>query len=345
MKLMKKIQGAVHTCLLPLCVASFVFGATAHAQDVRERVIKFSHVQPKNSHMDAGAQKFADLVAQKSNKKITVRVYPGGSLGGDIQTLSALQGGTIEMTTMPPGLMIGLSKEYAVFDLPFLFNSFQEADEFLDGPMGKSMLDKTPAGVIGLAYWDHGFRNLTNNRRPVTRAEDFQGLKIRVAQSPMIINTINGLGANATPMSFTELYAALESRAVDGQENPTSVIEANKFFEVQKYLTLSRHQYNPLIVLSSRKMWDQLTPDERKILTDAAIEARAYQRTVSRDMDSKALASLKSAGMQVSEISETERKNMIEKLKPVSEKLAKDIGEPLVKQVRAEMDRIRAASK
>ena len=112
MKLMKKIQGAVHTCLLPLCVASFVFGTTAHAQDVRERVIKFSHVQPKNSHMDAGAQKFADLVAQKSNKKITVRVYPGGSLGGDIQTLSALQGGTIEMTTMPPGLMIGLSKEY-----------------------------------------------------------------------------------------------------------------------------------------------------------------------------------------------------------------------------------------
>jgi tripartite ATP-independent transporter DctP family solute receptor len=199
--------------------------------------------------------------------------------------------------------------------------------------------------VVGLAYWDHGFRNLTNNRRAVARAEDFQGLKIRVAQSPMIINTINGLGANATPMSFTELYGALEAKAVDGQENPTSVIETNKFYEVQKYLTLSRHQYNPLIVIASRKMWDQLTADERKILTDAAVEARAYQRTVSRDMDGKALVSLKSQGMQVTEISDAERKNIIEKLKPVSEKLAKDIGEPLVKQVRAEIDRIRSLNK
>jgi tripartite ATP-independent transporter DctP family solute receptor len=343
MKFLKHIRSVARLSVLPICVATLAFGA--QAQDVRERVIKFSHVQPKNSHMDAGAQKFADLVAQKSNKKITVRVYPGGSLGGDIQTLSALQGGTIEMTTMPPGLMIGLSKEYAVFDLPFLINSFQEADELLDGPVGKHLLEKTPPGVIGLAYWDHGFRNLTNNRRPVARADDFQGLKIRVAQSPMIINTINGLGANATPMSFTELYSALEVKAVDGQENPTSVIETNKFYEVQKYLTLSRHQYNPLIVIASRKMWDQLTPDERKILTDSAIEARAYQRTVSRDMDSKALVSLKAQGMQVTEISDAERKNIIEKLKPVSEKLAKDIGEPLVKQVRAEIDRIRANAK
>ena len=343
MKFLKHIRSVARLSLLPICVATLALGA--QAQDVRERVIKFSHVQPKNSHMDAGAQKFADLVAQKSNKKITVRVYPGGSLGGDIQTLSALQGGTIEMTTMPPGLMIGLSKEYAVFDLPFLINSFQEADELLDGPVGKHLLDKTPPGVIGLAYWDHGFRNLTNNRRPVARADDFQGLKIRVAQSPMIINTINGLGANATPMSFTELYSALEVKAVDGQENPTSVIETNKFYEVQKYLTLSRHQYNPLIVIASRKMWDQLTPDERKILTDSAIEARAYQRTVSRDMDSKALTSLKAQGMQVTEFSDAERKNIIEKLKPVSEKLAKDIGEPLVKQVRAEIERIRANAK
>jgi tripartite ATP-independent transporter DctP family solute receptor len=343
MKILHHIRGAARVSMLPICIAALAFGA--QAQDVRERVIKFSHVQPKNSHMDAGAQKFADLVAQKSNKKITVRVYPGGALGGDIQTLSALQGGTVEMTTMPPGLMIGLSKEYAVFDLPFLFNTFQEADELLDGQVGKALMEKTPPGVVGLAYWDHGFRNLTNNRRPVARAEDFQGLKIRVAQSPMIINTINGLGANATPMSFTELYGALEAKAVDGQENPTSVIEANKFYEVQKYLTLSRHQYNPLIVIASRKMWDQLTADERKILTDAAVEARAYQRAVSRDMDNKALASLKAQGMQVTEVSDAERRNIIEKLKPVSEKLAKDIGEPLVKQVRAEIDRIRGISK
>lgn len=269
----------------------------------------------------------------------------GATLGGDIPTLSALQGGTIEMTTLPPGLMVGLNKEYAVFDLPFLFGNFQEADELLDGPVGRSLLEKTPNGLVGLAYWDHGFRNLTNSRRAVSRADDLQGLKIRVSQSPMIIETLNGLGSNATPMAFTELYPALETRAVDGQENPTAVIEANKFFEVQKYLSLTRHQYNPLIVLFSRKIWDQLNADERKLLTDAAVEARMVQRKVSREMDGRALASLKAKGMQVNEISDGERQHMQDKLKPVSEKLSRDIGEPLVKQVRAELDRIRTARK
>lgn len=317
----------------------------AAAADIRERTIKFSHVQPKDSHMDAGAQKFAALVAEKSGKKISVRVFAGGTLGGDIQTLSALQGGTIEMTTLPPGLMAGVNKEYAVFDLPFLFSSFQEADQFLDGPVGSALLAKTSQGLVGLAYWDHGFRNLTNSRRPITKAEDFAGLKVRVSQSPMIIETINGLGANATPMAFTELYSALETRAVDGQENPAAVIEVNKFYEVQKHLALTRHQYNPLIVLISQKVWDQLNADERKLITDAALEAGLHQRKVSREMDAKAVAALKGHGMQVTEISAAERQRMIERLKPVSEKLARDIGEPLVKQVRTELDRIRSAQK
>ncbi len=317
----------------------------AAAADILERTIKFSHVQPKDSHMDAGAQKFAALVAEKSGKKISVRVFAGGTLGGDIQTLSALQGGTIEMTTLPPGLMAGVNKEYAVFDLPFLFSSFQEADQFLDGPVGSALLAKTSQGLVGLAYWDHGFRNLTNSRRPITKAEDFAGLKVRVSQSPMIIETINGLGANATPMAFTELYSALETRAVDGQENPAAVIEVNKFYEVQKHLALTRHQYNPLIVLISQKVWDQLNADERKLITDAALEAGQHQRKVSREMDAKAVATLKGHGMQVTEISAAERQRMIERLKPVSEKLARDIGEPLVKQVRTELDRIRSAQK
>jgi tripartite ATP-independent transporter DctP family solute receptor len=315
----------------------------AQAADIRERTIKFSHVQPKDSHMDLGAQKFAELVADKSGRKITVKVFAGGTLGGDIQTLSALQGGTIEMTTLPPGLMVGLNKEYAVFDLPFLFASFQEADSLLDGAVGQTLLGRTPAGLVGLAYWDHGFRDLTNSRQPVHRLEDLQGLKVRVSQSPMIIETMKGLGGNATPMAFTELYSALETRAVDGQENPTSVIEANKFFEVQKHLALTRHQYNPLIVLISRKAWDQLNADERKLLTDAATEAGLYQRKVSREMDGKALAALRARGMQVTDISDAERQRMQDRLKPVTDKLAKDIGEPLVMQVRAEMDRLRVA--
>jgi TRAP-type transport system periplasmic protein len=323
--------------------AALTTALCSHAADIREHTLKFSFVQPIASHMGLGVQRFAELVGEKSGKKITIKTYPNGTLGGDIQTLSSLQGGTIEMTTLPPGLMVGLNKEYAVFDLPFLFDSFAEADALLDGPFGETMLGKAPNGLVGLAYWDHGFRNLSNSRKPVARLEDLQGLKIRVSQSPMIIETMNGLGANAVPMAFTEVYAALEAKAVDGQENPTAVFEANKFFEVQKHLSLTRHQYNPLIVLASAKAWSQLNDDERKLITEAAQETRAYQRQVSREMEVKALEAVKARGTVVTEVAATERERMREQLKPASEKMSRDIGEALVKQVQAELQKLRGA--
>lgn len=267
-------------------------------------------------------------------------MYPSGTLGGDIPTISALQGGTIEITTMPPGLLVGLSKEFVVFDLPFLFNDFEEADAVLDGPTGKALMEKVPQGLVGLSYWDHGFRNLSNSRRPIAKLEDMKGLKIRVSQSPMIIDSISGLGSNAVPMSFTELYPALEQKAVDGQENPTAVYEANKFFEVQKYLSTTRHQYNPLMVLFSQKIWDQLSADERKILTDAANETRTYQRKVSREMEVKALEAVKAKGTVVTDVSAQERARMREKLKPVTDKYSKEVGEALVKAIYADIDKV-----
>ncbi|MCC9598490.1 MULTISPECIES: TRAP transporter substrate-binding protein [unclassified Rubrivivax] len=315
----------------------------AAAQEIRDQSFKFAFVQPKDSHMGAGAVRFAELVAAKSKGLMQIRLFPGGTLGGDIQTISALQGGTVEMTTMPPGLMVGLSKPFAVFDMPFLFNSFAEADALLDGPVGQKLMAQAPAGLVGLAYWDHGFRNVSNSRRPVARLEDFAGLKIRVSQSPMIIETINGLGANATPMAFTEVYSALETRAVDGQENPTAVFDANKFNEVQKYLSLTRHQYNPLIVLASGKAWARLNDAERRVLTEAAVETRAYQRQVSREMEAKSTASLKARGTLVNEVSAAEIERMRRHLAPVSAKLAKDIGEALVGEVTAEVERLREA--
>ncbi|MEK8027639.1 TRAP transporter substrate-binding protein [Pseudaquabacterium rugosum] len=320
-----------------------VFAAPVAAQEIREHTLKFAFVQPKESHMGAGAQRFAELVAARSKGRMQVKLFPGGTLGGDIQTLSALQGGTIEMTTLPPGLMVGLAKPFAVFDMPFLFNSFAEADALLDGPVGQKLMTHAPAGLVGLAYWDHGFRNLSNSRRPVARLEDFAGLKVRVSQSPMIIETINGLGANATPMAFTEVYSALETKAVDGQENPTAVFDANKFNEVQKHLSITRHQYNPLIVLASGKAWARLNEAERKLLTEAATETRAYQRQVSREMEAKSTASLKSRGTVVTEPSAAEIERMRRHLAPVSAKLAKDIGEALVAEVTAEVQRLRAS--
>ena len=341
------MNASVSTLLRCLVLPVFMLGSVAgNAAEIRERTFRFSHVQPKESHFEVGVQRFAELVSQKSNKKITIKSFPAAMLGGDMQTVQALRSGTIDMTTLPPGLLVGLSKEFAVFDLPFLFNSFQEADELLDGKVGQKLMEKAPPGLVGLVYWDHGFRNVSNSKRPIAKMEDFQGLKIRVSQSPMIIESIQGLGSNPLPMPFTEVYTSLETKAVDGQENPTAVFESNKFFEVQKYLSLTRHQYNPLIVLVSKKIWEQLNDDERKLLKEAADETRDYQRQVSREMEKKALDLVKAKGAVVNEVPAQEVERMRAKLVPVSEKLAKEqVGEAIVKDVYAELDRIRAAKK
>lgn len=316
-------------------------GHAASAADIKDRTLRFSFVQPKESHMGFGAQKFADLVAQKSGNKIKVRLFPNGTLGGDLQTVSALQGGTLDLTTLPPGLLVGLSKEFGAFDLPFLFDDFKEADAVLDGPVGKRFMDRLPQGLVGLAYWDHGFRNVSNSRRPIAKLEDFQGLKLRALQAPLMIDTFNTLGANAVPLPFTELFTALETKAVDGQDNPIVAFETNKFDEVQKHLSTTRHVYNPLVVLISRKAWDQLSADERKILTDAASETRVEQRKVSREMEAKAIASVKGKGVTVTEISPQERARLREKVKPIADKYTKEVGEDVVKAFYSEIEKVR----
>lgn len=326
---------------LSLLIPAFLASAQAVAQDIKPRTLRFSHVQPKESHMGIGADKFAELVAAKSGKKLTVKVFPAGTLGGDIQTISALQGGTIDLTTMPPGLLVGLSKQFGVFDLPFLFRDFKEADAVLDGPFGQKMMGLVPQGLVGLAYWDHGFRNLSNSKRPIAKLEDINGLKLRSLQAPMVIDMFNAMGANAVPLPFTELYTAMETKAVDGQDNPIVAFETNKFYEVQKHLSTTRHIYNPLIVLISKKAWDSMGPAERKVITEAATETRDYQRKISRDMEAKAIETAKKNGVTVTEVSAAERDRMREKTKSVADKYTAEIGPDLVKLVNDEVAKVR----
>jgi tripartite ATP-independent transporter DctP family solute receptor len=249
------------------------------------------------------------------------------------------------MSMMGPGILTGMNKDFGIFDTPFMFNDAKEADAVMDGPVGQKLLDKLPEkGLIGLSYWDHGFRVLTNSRRPVSKMEDIQGLKVRVQQIPVFIDAFTALGANPVPMPFTELYTALETKAVDGQENPFVSIEVTKFYEVQKYASNTRHAYSPLLVLVSKRFWDQLSADERKILQDAAEETKAFERETSRAMDAKAMEELKSKGMTITEISAEERARMRDKLKPAIEKHHKTISEALVQEVNAELQKVRGGS-
>ncbi|MDK1377903.1 MULTISPECIES: TRAP transporter substrate-binding protein [unclassified Sinorhizobium] len=310
--------------------------------EIRDQTIKFASANNKGHPQVTGMEKFAELVNEKSGGKINVKLFPGGTLGGDVQTVSALQGGVIEMTVLNAGILASNVKEFGAVDLPFLFNSGEEADKVMDGPFGTGLIERlSDTGLVGLAYWELGFRNLTNNRHPVTKLEDIKGLKIRTIQSPIPVELFNSLGANAVPLPYTELYTALETGTVDGQENPAANILNAKFYEVQKYMTLTRHQYNPQIVLISKKFWDGLNDEEKAVLQQAAVEARDFQRKVSREQDAAALEAIRKTGMEVSELSPEETQRLRDAVKPLIDKFSADIGQETVQALFKEIGTVR----
>ena len=320
--------------VVALAVATLTYG--------QERALKFATQNPKGHPIVTGMEKFAEIVASKSGGKIKVNLFPGGVLGSDQANVSALQGGTLEMVSMNSGILAAQAKEFGIFDFPFMFASPKEADAVVDGPFGKMMHDKLESkGLVGLAYWELGFRSITNSRRPINKVEDISGLKLRVIPNAINVDWVKALGANPTPLPFPEVYAALDQKAIDGQENPFSVINANKFYEVQKHLAITNHQYNPQSVLISKKVWDSLNAADKKIISDAATEAAKFQRQAARDQAGQALENLKKNGMQVTELSGAELAKFRDKMKPVIAKHSEAVGPDVVKALEAELAKVR----
>lgn len=323
-------------------LAAVSLGSSAYAADFSERSLKFGVQNPKGHPAEIGAQKFADLIAEKSGGKIKVKVFAGGVLGGDQQTVSALQGGTIEMTALNSGILGSHVKEMAIYDFPFLFANSQEVDTVVDGPFGQGLHKKLEEkGIVGLGYWELGFRNITNGVRPINKVEDIAGLKLRVIPNPINLDWVKALGANPVPLAWPEVYTALEQKAIDGQENPVTVIQANKLNEVQKHLALTNHVYNPQSMIISKKVWDTFSADEKKAFQDAANEAIAHQRKVSREQTATALDALKKSGMQVTELPAEEVAKLREKMKPVVATHAAAVGQETVDAINAELAKLR----
>jgi tripartite ATP-independent transporter DctP family solute receptor len=240
------------------------------------------------------------------------------------------------------GILASQVKEFGVYDFPFMFASPKEADAVVDGAFGKMMHDKLESkGIVGLAYWELGFRNITNSRRPIRKVEDIAGLKLRVIPNAINVDWVKALGANPTPMPFPEVYAALDQKAIDGQENPVTVINANKFYEVQKHLVITNHQYNPQSVIFSKKVWDTLSAAEQKVLRDSALEAAKFQRQASREQAGAALENLKKNGMQVTELAPADLAKFQAAMKPIVAKHAEAVGADVVKELEAELAKLR----
>jgi TRAP-type transport system periplasmic protein len=314
----------------------------AAAQDTQERVIKFGHLNNTDHPVSLGVKRFAELLAAKSGGKLKVQEFPSSTLGNELQQQSALQGGVQEMSAPATTSLAGIVREFGLVDFPFAVANFAQADALLDGPFGQALIARLPEkGLVALGYWDLGFRNVTNSKRPITRPEDLDGLKLRVIPNPVFLDTFRALKANPVPMPFVELYGALESKAVDGQENPFSVILSNKFFEVQKYVSATNHVYAANILLVSKRFWDKLSPAEQKMMLEAANETRAYQRQASRAAAQKAVGELQAKGMQFNELSPAEQQRMAQVAVPVTEKLAASYDPAIVKLYQDELVRVR----
>jgi TRAP-type transport system periplasmic protein len=307
------------------------------------RLIRFGYGLNEQSNQGRAVNFFADEVKKLSGGKMVVRAFPAAALGPDVQMQQALAGGAQEMMVGSTATLVGTVKEMGLWDIPFLFNNAQEADAVLDGPIGQKVMEQLKdKGLVGLVYWENGFRNMTNSKRPITKMEDFSGVKLRVMQNPVYLETFQTLGANAVPLPFPELFPALETKAVDGQENPYNTILSSKFFEVQKYLSVTNHVYSPWIMLVSKKWWDGLTKPEQEIIMKAAVATRDFERKDTRAEAAKALGELKAKGMQVNEVAPAELGRMRDKAKPVVDKAITNFPD-LYKDTQAELARLRAA--
>jgi tripartite ATP-independent transporter DctP family solute receptor len=334
-----------HTLRFLLATAA-VAGLTglgcARAEAAEARTLRFGIGLSADSPKGAAVVDFGNRLAAYSNGTLRVELLAGGKAGNDVTMVKALQEGTLEMTAPDTSTLASMEKGFSAINYPFTFLNEREADAILDGAWGQKLLDRLPQhGVIGLSYWENGFRHMTNSRKPIAAAADFDGVRMRTMQNPMLVDSFNKLGFTAVPLPFTQVYDALRSQSVDGQENPLSTILSSRFYEVQKYLTLSRHVYSVHLVLVSGKVWQSLTPAEQAAMTKASVEARDFGRRLNRNADEQALAELKTKGMSISTIPRADAERIRNRLRAIFEKYNSDIGVGTMIELYVELGRMR----
>ena len=268
----------------------------------QETTLRLAHYGSAADTVTKAAERFAELVSEKTGGAVAVEVFPNGELGDSPTMLEGARLGTIDITTVGNPYFIGFLPELNLLDLPFLFQSDAHAFAVLDGEVGQALMDDMQgAGLQGLAFWELGFCDLTNSVRPIETPADLEGLKLRTTPNPAHVLAFETLGANPTPMPFAEVYSALETGTIDGQENPINHIHANKLHEVQPYLSLTHHAYttSPLVMNANR--WNGLSPEVQTALKEAALEAATYQRQLNDEEEAGSLQAMKDAGVEVVE--------------------------------------------
>ncbi|MFO8165264.1 MAG: TRAP transporter substrate-binding protein [Thermodesulfobacteriota bacterium] len=309
-----------------LCLLLIIFLPLHGVAQEKKVTLKLATVIPAKHAYNEGAREFSKRIKDATGGAVDIRVFPGGQLGtGERELLEGMQIGNIDLAVTATGPISGFSPSMMVLDLPFLFRDYKHVDAVLDGIIGGKLLDDLEkSGLKGLAFFENGFRNFTNSARPLLKPEDFKGLKFRTMENPVHLASVRQLGAQAVPMSWGEVYTSLQTKVIDGQENPIAIIHAYKLNEVQKYLSLTEHFYSPAPLTMSLKKFNSLKPEWQKLFIKTAVEGAAFERKIIRDNEQKQIKELRTWGMDVKTV---DKGSFFQAMQPVYDKYMKQYPE------------------
>lgn len=269
-------------------------------------VLKVGTTTAPDGHYVKGLEEFQRLLKEYSSGDIALEIYPNSQLGNERDLVEGVGLGTVSMALVSTGPLPNFVPDFAVLDLPYLFNDAESAYEVLDSDIGDSILSQLESkGIQGLGFWENGFRHLTNNTKEIKVPEDVKGMKIRTMENDIHMNAYKQFGSNPTPMAWSEIFTALQQGTVDGQENPLAIIESAKVYEVQKYISLTGTFYSPCVLIINKQLFDGFTQEQKDIIAKSADEAKVWQRKYSQDYDKKAVQDLKDAGCVVTEVDQS----------------------------------------
>ena len=296
-------------CVAVVVACTFLFSGVARAgSPIKARI---SLCNSETHPQSIGMQLFKKYVEEKTKGQVQVALYYNSQLGGERESVEQVKSGSLEMATASAGPLTTFNNKYMVLDIPFAFDSYEIAWGVLDGPMGQKLLESSEGiGLKGLAYLENGYRHVTNNVRPINGPDDLKGIKIRTMEAPMHMENFRVLGANPTPVPWTELYLTMQQKVVDGQENPLANIWEVKMFEVQKFTSLTGHIYDPMPLVANLAWFNKLPKDHQAAIEKGALLAQNYSRFVNKDRESQIAAKLTAKGMKVNDVSAEGKEKM-----------------------------------
>lgn len=331
---MKRMTALLLSLLMALSLAACGGGPDAPADtdaagegagDGETIVLRASSSTAPDHPYNLGLEKFAELVGEKTGGAVQIDIFPNAALGDERANIEDLQMGTLDIAVSSTGPLGNFVQDFLILDLPFLFKDYDHAHAVLDGEIGQTLSAKLDdIGVVGGAFWENGFREMTNSKQPINSVADCAGLKLRCMENQVHMDAFSALGMDPTPMAWSEVFTALQQGVIDGQENPIAVIYSNKVYEAQAHLAITNHVYSPAMILFSKTVFEGLDPAYQTALLEAAQEAAAFERSACEDSEADQIAEMEAAGMQVTYPDTAEFQAA---MAPVYEKYAEQFGQ------------------